>query len=257
VALYFRLLGAGLRARMQYKLDFLVTTLLYALITAIDFLIVAAILFRYQQVEGWTLYQVAILSGMTGSAYGLYRTFCSELEGFERYLVTGDFDNLLIRPWPTLASLLSRNFDLGRIGALLQGLTLVSIGIVGAGAPWWVWPYLVLSVPAGACIISALSLAVSASGFWLVRIADLQTFAVNAPNAASNYPMEIFPKWLRWLFTGVLPVAATAYLPMRYALHKGGSALSLLAPFAAAGGAMAVALAFWRHGERHYQSTGN
>jgi ABC-2 type transport system permease protein len=257
MVLYFRLLAASIRIRMQYKLDFVVSTFLYGLITAVDFLVVAAILYRFREIEGWTIYQVAILSGTASSAYGLYRTFCTELESFERYLVTGEFDTLLTRPWPTLASLLSRSFDLGRVGALIQGLTLLAVGISGAGAPWWVWLYVLLSVPAGAVVISSLSLVASASGFWLTRIADLQTFVVNAPNAAANYPMEIFPRWLRYLFTGVLPVAASGYLPMRFALQKGGSALNLLAPFVAAVCVAGAALALWRVGEQHYQSTGN
>jgi ABC-2 type transport system permease protein len=257
VALYFRLLGAGMRARLQYKLDFMLTTVLFAFITAIDFLTVAAILYRYRYVAGWNIYEVALLSGVSSAANGLYRVFGSELSTFERYLVQGEFDSLMTKPWPTLASLLSRNFDLGRVGAVLQGVVLIALGLKGVGAPAWLWVYAYVITLAGGFVMSSLSLAVAAAGFWILRIDDLQTFAINAPLAAATYPQEIFPKLLRWLFLSVLPVAAFSYVPLRYALGKGGTPWALGAPFVAGLLSVAVALRFWQWGERHYQSTGN
>ncbi|HLN65054.1 MAG TPA: ABC-2 family transporter protein [Symbiobacteriaceae bacterium] len=257
MALYFRLIWAGIRSRMQYKWDFLLSTLLYGVITAADFMTVAAILYRYKSVAGWNVWEVAVLSGMASSGYGLYRVFCSELDGFERYLVTGEFDNLLIRPWPTLASLLARNFDLGRVGAFCQGLLILTLGLRGAGVQGWLRVYAYLVPVAGACIIAALALISAAAGFWVTRINDLVTFMVNAPYAAANYPMDIFPRWLRRLFTVVLPVAAMGFIPMEYGLGKGGSPVALVVPFVAAGVALAVAYGAWRVGERRYQSSGS
>ncbi|HYF75604.1 MAG TPA: ABC-2 family transporter protein [Symbiobacteriaceae bacterium] len=257
MALYLRLLGAGVRARLQYKFDFLFTTVLYGVITAIDFLTVAAILFRYSSVAGWNVYEIALLSGMASASNGLFRVLGSEVTLFERYLVTGEFDNLLIRPWPTLASLLTRNFDIGRVGAFLQGLLLVVVGLNGVGAPVWLWVYCLVVPFAGCLVIGAIYLAVAAAGFWLTRIDELQTFAVNAPLAAVNYPQEIFPKALRWLFLSLLPMAAIGYVPLSYALGKGGSVLGLVVPFLAAGASVAVSVRLWGWGERRYQSTGS
>jgi ABC-2 type transport system permease protein len=272
MALYLRLLAASIRVRMQYKLDFLFTTLAYAVLTMADFLTVAAILYRYRAVAGWNIYEVATLSGVASSAYGLYRVFGGELDGFERYLVTGEFDTLLTRPWPTLASLLARNFDLGRAGALLQGLLVLTIGLRGIGlkgiglrgiglndsglSPWMA-AYVYLLPVAGGCIFIGLSLAAAAAGFWLTRIYELQIFVLNAPQAAANYPQDLFPAWMRRLFLGVLPVSAMGYVPMRFALGKGGSAWSLAVPFVAAALTLWVAYRFWLWGERHYQSTGS
>lgn len=260
MALYLRLVGASIRSRLQFKVDFVITTLLYAVITAVDFLTVAAILYRYREVSGWNIYEIALLAGVASAATGLFRTFAAELSGFERYLVTGEFDNLMTRPLPTLVTLLARNFDLGRLGATLQGLVLLSIGLKGVlaqGAPPWLAVYIFLLPVAGFFIMIAIALLVATAGFWLTRIDDLQTFALNAPMTAVNYPMEIYPRWLRWLLTGVLPVATMAYLPLTYALGKGGMLVMLLAPFLTATVAMLLTLRLWRWGERHYQSTGN
>ncbi|HYF95835.1 MAG TPA: ABC-2 family transporter protein [Symbiobacteriaceae bacterium] len=257
MSLYFRLLGAGIRCRLQYKFDFLVTTVLYALLAAVDFLTVAAILYKYRSVSGWDVYEVALLSGLASTANGLFRVFGSELVEFERYLVTGEFDSLLIRPWPALATLLSRNFDLGRAGAFVQGLLLVVVGLHGTGAPVWLWIYCLMLPAAGALVIGSIYLAVGTVGFWLTRISDLTIFAVNAPLSAAAYPQEIYPRLLRWLFLSLLPVAAIGYVPLRYAFGKGGSPFALLVPFVAATAGVALTMRFWQWGQRYYQSSGS
>ncbi|MFZ5826825.1 MAG: ABC transporter permease [Bacillota bacterium] len=260
MVLYFRLLGASIRSRMQYKWDFLLTAVLYALITAVDFLTVAAILHRYHSVAGWTLYEVALLSGLASASQGLYRVFAAELDTFDKYLVGGEYDGLLIRPWPPLLSLLARNFDIGRIGAAVQGYLVITIGLAGVlaqGAPGWLAFYVYLLPLSGAVIVTAISIAVAGIGFFITRINDLQTFAIGAPITAAAYPADIFPRWLRGLLTGLLPVTAIGYIPVRFALGKGGTLLHLAVPFLAAAAAITVALHVYRWGERRYQSTGS
>lgn len=258
--LYFRLLGASVRARMQYKFDFLVSMSLYALGASLEFLTLAAILHRYSNIGGWNLYEVTILCGIANSSYGLFRVFGTELNGFERYLVTGEFDGLLVRPWPSLATLLSRNFDLARAGAALQGIFMIFLGVSGViaqGAPVWVAPYAFLMPLAGTLVVAAMCLVTAAAGFWLTRIEELSTFTLNAPVTAGNYPLHIFPGWMRRLLTVVLPIATIGYFPINYALGKGGAPWHLALPFLSAGLSVWVAVQFWNWGERHYQSTGS
>lgn len=258
--LYFRLLAAALRARMQYKFDFVLSAVLYGMGTALDFLFVATVLYHYKVISGWNLYEVALLSGVATSAFGIYRVFAAEIDHFDRYLIHGEFDSVLIRPWPTLATVIAHDFDLGRIGALAQGLLVLGIGLVGVlrqGAPAWVAGYIFLLPLAGACVLTALAVASSAAGFWLTRVGELLTFTISAPTAAGQYPADIFPRWLRELLTFVLPVTTFTYLPLRAALGKGGSLSLLLLPFLVAPVALYLSTRFWGWGERHYQSTGS
>ncbi len=258
--LYIRLLAASIRARMQYKIDFVLTALLYAVGASLEFLTLATILYRYPSIGGWGLYEVAILSGIANSSYALFRLFGPELNNFEKYLVTGEFDSVLIRPWPSLLTLLSRNFDLGRVGSTVLGYAMVFLGVRGVisqGAPLWVAPYAFLMPLIGAVVVAAMCLVTAAAGFWLTRIDELSTFTLNAPVTAGNYPTHIFPGWMRRLLTAVLPVATFGYFPLNYALGKGGAPWHLALPFISAVLSVWVSLQFWHWGERHYQSTGS
>jgi ABC-2 type transport system permease protein len=258
--IYLRLLAASVRAQMQYRFDFLVSTVLYAALTMIDFGTVAVILARFKVVGGWELPQVALLAGVATTAWGLYRTFASEIHEIEPYLASGSFDALLVRPYPPLLLLTAQRFDLGRIGGIFQGLLVLGAGLwsflaSGGGALAALY-ILLLPLPAFG-IMLGLSLATAGVGFWIIRVEQLQHFVLGAPMAAGNYPLAIFPGWLRRVLTFILPVGAWGYLPISYLLGKGGSPLALGAPIVAAGAVLGAGLLVWKAGLNRYQSTGS
>lgn len=258
--IYLRLLAASVRGQMQYRFDFIISTLLNALLTIMDFGTVAVILLRFKEVGGWTLPQVALLAGIPSAAWGLYRTFASELHEIEPHLVSGSFDSFLTRPYPPLLLLVAQRFDLGRIGGILQGVLVLGTGLwyflTSGGAP--LAALYILTLPLAAFgIMVGISLATAGIGFWIIRVEQLQHFVQGAPMAAANYPLTIFPSWLRRVLTYILPTGAWAFYPLQYLLGKGGTALALGAPYLAAALVVLVGYTIWRAGLNRYQSTGS
>lgn len=259
--LYGRFAAASLRAKMQYKMDFLMSTFLYAGLTTADFLMLAAIMLRFKQVGGWDIYEVGLLYGMSWIAMSLYRTFAPELHDFDQYIAHGEFDALLVRPWPTLLTLLGRNFEPYRLGAALQGGIILGISahhLVTTGALDRSALFYVLAASVvGTLIPFSLSLMTASLAFWVVRTGDLQTFTMYAPITASQYPLTVYPRWLKALLTSILPVGFINFIPVQYLLGKGGGSWALVVSPLVAVVFTLLAYALWRTGERHYHSTGS
>ena len=187
------------------------------MLTVSDFLMLAAIMLRFKEVGGWNIYEVGLLYGMAWIAMALYRTFAAELHNFDRYIVHGEFDGLLVRPWPTLLTLLGRNFEPHRLGAALQGAMILAIAVnhltkTGALHSWGV-AYIVAASFFGALIPFGLSLLTATLAFWVVRTGELQPFTMYAPMTASQYPLTVYPRWLRWLLSSILPVGVYQLRP--------------------------------------------
>lgn len=195
--LYRKLLSAAIKARMEYRFDFLSSLFIQAAMGAYDFLFIAVMLWRFGNIRGWNIYEVALLFAVSRLAFGLYRTFFSELDRFEYYMVSGDFDALLIRPWPSLLVLLSKDFDLTRINWSIQGMALGSYAVWGLVRQGVLTPlelaYLPVAVAESICLFVAVSLATSACAFWIVRIEELKVFTMNAPSSAALYHWISFP----------------------------------------------------------------
>lgn len=261
LGLYNKLIAASIRAQMQYKMNFITSAATTGIIMVLDFLILSAILYRFDDITGWNIYEVGILYGISSAAISLYRLFAPEIHDFERYVISGELDQLLIRPVSPLLLLLTRNLDLSRLGGVVQGLSVLTISLIGLHAQGKDMLTLLLFTPvaivSGSVIYFSISLSTAASSFWTQQIKDLQTFTIYAPANASNYPIGLYPGWLKWLFFSFIPIAFMNYLPMLALLGKGGSwYYPILTPLVA-GIALYFSHCFWRWGIRHYHSTGS
>jgi ABC-2 type transport system permease protein len=170
-------------------------------------------------------------------------------------------DQLLIRPVSPLLLLLTRNLDLSRIGGIVQGMAVLAISLWGLHTQGkdilLLLGFLPVAIVSGSAVYFAISLCTAASSFWTQQIKDLQTFTIYAPANAANYPVSLYPGWLKWLFFSILPIAFMNYVPMLTLLDKGGSwYYPLLTPVAAIV-AVWLGICFWRVGIRHYHSTGS
>ncbi|MEX0974213.1 MAG: ABC-2 family transporter protein [Bacillota bacterium] len=261
IRLYWILLSASMRAKMQYKFDFLASSIIQALMGMYDYLIVAVILWKFRTVQGWDIWEIGLLYAVSRVGWGIYRLIGEELDRFETYIVRGDFDSVLIRPWPSLFVLLSRNLDLTRLTWVIQGAAVGWISaapLLKSGALTWAGVgHLVLASIWTACLYMAVGIATSSAAFKIVRIEELQVFTQNAPGTAVLYPLEIYPGWLRYLLLSVIPLGVGNYIPVRYVLGKGGTWFNLALPPVAAILSLYIAMLLWHAGEAKYHSTGS
>ncbi|MET3939870.1 ABC-type uncharacterized transport system permease subunit [Paenibacillus sp. PvP094] len=118
--LYKILIRTSIRSRMQYKFNFILASVLAALIQISEFLMVALVLHQFGAIKGWSLHEIGYLFAIMTLSKTLYRTFGNEVHHLEKYLVGGELDQLLTRPMPVLLALLPQNFRI-MVGEVLQG----------------------------------------------------------------------------------------------------------------------------------------
>ncbi|MGG1661474.1 ABC transporter permease [Brevibacillus sp. NRS-1366] len=261
IVLYRKLVAASIRAQMQYKMNFVTSAATTGMIMVLDFLILSAILYRFNDVIGWNIYEVGLLYGISSVSVSTYRLFAPEINDFEKYIVQGELDQLLIRPVSPLLLLLTRNLDMSRLGGIVQGMSVLVLSLIGLYGQGKAIGLLLLFAPvaiaSGSIIYFSIALCTAALAFWTHQIKDLQTFTIYAPANAANYPIGLYPSWLKWLFYTVLPIAFMNYVPMLTLLDKAGNWYYPLLTPVAAGGALFLSLRLWNVGIRHYHSTGS
>jgi ABC-2 type transport system permease protein len=69
--LYWRLIWARIRAQMQYKVSFLLELAGFAVTTSLDFAVIAILFSRFPSLGGWSIHEVALLYGLTMTAFPL------------------------------------------------------------------------------------------------------------------------------------------------------------------------------------------
>ncbi|GIP38063.1 ABC transporter permease [Paenibacillus sp. J31TS4] len=258
--LYLLLFRASVRSRMQYKLNFLLSSGLAAFINLMEFLLIAIILQRFGDIKGWSLYEIGYLYSVLLLSRAIYRILASDVHHIEKYLVGGELDQLLTRPIPVLLALMTQNVTI-LLGEVIQGTVLLVLcfqGLLAAGQIGWLAiPQTALVILAGSVILFAIGLLSATAGFWLTRVRDLQNITEDAARNAAQYPLVLYPGWLRMILLTLVPVGFANYVPALYILRGEYGPWLLLVSTAAAVLLLWVSFRFWRLGLSRYQSAGS
>lgn len=264
VRLYFRLIGARIRAQMQYKVSFLINLVGFMLLTGLEFGVVAVLLMRFGTVAGWSLYEVALLYGLTSLALGLAEMIGRGFDApFEQMMVQGSFDSILIRPLGTLFQVFTSDFQLRRLGRSFQALAVLGYGLWNLPIVWSLANVVLLlcTIVAGTLIYLGLFVIGATVCFWTIKTPEVMNVLIFGGEELTGYPLSIYSYWMRTIFLAVVPLAFVNYPTALWLLERTDphglpawlAWCSLLVALAFNG----VALAFWRVGVSRYTSTGS
>lgn len=264
--IYRVMAGARIRADWQYRGVFIGYTLTQGLITFIDFLAIAVIFGRVDQLAGWSVAEVAFLYGTSSVAFYVGDVFISQVERGPQRVRTGTFDSLLIRPLGPLFQLCADDFAFRRVGKLVQALATVAYALVAIDVHWTIDKLAVFAVmlAAGSVIFSSIWVITSSLAFRMIGATEVMNAFTYGAAYATQYPLSVMGKWLRRFLTFLVPAAFVNYFPSLYILDKhdrlipggAGSVVRFLSPLVAVV-LVFVARAAWTNAIRHYRSTGS
>jgi ABC-2 type transport system permease protein len=262
--LYWRLVGARIRAQMQYKASFALELVGFALTTGLDFAVIAILFSRFPSLAGWTVHEVALLYGLTMTAFSLTEMLGRGFDApFEAMMAQGTFDKILTRPQGAFFQVLASEFQLRRLGRTLQGGAILLYALSSLSIAWT--PAKVLLVPltiaSGVVVFLGLFVIGATICFWTIKTPEVINAFTFGGSTLTSYPLSIYHRWLRTLFLFVVPVGFVNYPAALLLLGRSdpfglSPALAWGAPLVAAL-FFSVARAFWQIGVSKYTSSGS
>ncbi len=261
--LYWKYIGISIRAQMQYKVSFIMAAIGHFLITAVEFLAIWAMFDRFGSIDAWTLAEVALFYGMVHIAFSISEGAARGFDLFPSMVKSGDFDRFLLRPRSTAFQVASMEFQLLRIGRLLQAVIILGWAVTTLDISWTL-PRVLLTIGAiggGACIFSGFFVIQATLAFWTVESLEIMNTITYGGVEAASYPLAIYRDWFRRFFTFVVPLACVNYFPALAILGKPDpmglpTVLGWLSPLLGVA-FLWVTLQIWKVGVRHYTSTGS
>jgi ABC-2 type transport system permease protein len=261
--LYRRLIGARIRAQMQYRVSFLLMTLVSMVVTGSDLLAILILFNYFGELAGWRAGEVALLYGLAMVAFGLSEMVAAGFDVFPRAIQQGEFDRVLLRPVGIFVQVLAADFQLRRLGRTAQGGLALALAMAWTPIVWTPLKvfYLLVVLISGFVMFSALLVLGAVLCFWTVQSIEIINTVTYGGTEMASYPLPIYHDLLQRFFTFVVPLAFVSYFPALYLLDRPElqglpNWLPGATPVAAAVLALTAWLA-WRVGVRHYQSTGS
>lgn len=259
--LLLRYAGISLRGQMQYRASFWMLATAHFVNTGIEFAGLWVLFQRFGSLQGWRLEEVALLYGIVNCAFALAEGVGRGWDVFPGLVRSGGFDRLLLRPRGTALQVAGAEMQLMRVGRLAQAALVLTWAL--GKLELWTRPELLLltlfCILGGACLFYGLFVLTATAAFWTVEGLEVANCVTYGGTETAQYPMSIYPRWFRGIFTFLVPLACIGFLPAQVLLGRteGWGTLPLwLAPCVGVL-FLVVSLWVWEFGVKRYHSTGS
>jgi ABC-2 type transport system permease protein len=244
----------GALGELAYRVNFFVQLFesLLELATAIAGL---AVIFSYtSRLGGWTQDQVLALVGVFFLVGGGIRFVLQpSLEQLIESVRDGTLDFTLVKPEDAQLVSSIQRVEIWKLTDVGLGVGVLAVALARLGEHVGLLQALqfAAALVAGGIIVYSFWVILATSAFWLVRVENILV-VFQSMYEAGRWPVSIYPGWLRFALTFVVPVGFAVTVPAQ-ALAGHLTWQVLAGAWALAVGLFAVARLFWRMGLRRYQ----
>jgi ABC-2 type transport system permease protein len=257
---YVRLVAAflwvGVMGEIAYRVNFFFQ-LFQSLLSLIVALAGINVIFSYtSSLGGWGREEILALVGvylLVGGIIGLL--IQPGMEQFIESVRDGTLDFTLTKPEDAQFLVSIRRVNIWSVIDIILGLAVLVTALVNLGERVGVGQAgeFILMLMAGTVIIYCFFLILAALSFWFVRVENILVI-FQSMYEAGRWPVSLYPGWLRYGLTFIIPVAFATTVPAE-ALTGRLDWITLLLALAIAVFLLIASRIFWRIGLRHYSGS--
>ena len=249
------------KSALQYRASFLMQSLAQFVMTGGEMLAVVVLLTRFEAVGHWGAGEIMFFFGVMQSTFALTELFGRGITSFTWFVQRGEFDALILRPRPLLLQVMVSQLDPRRIGGVTVGVIAMLVAGARLNIQWTLLKALLLMevVLGSMLLILGLFMIEATVSFFSVKSIEMVNVLTYGGRTACQYPVDVYPNVLRFLFTYLAPFAMCMHWPVSWVLGEPMASLPVwgyfLTPLAGAA-FFALMVRIWYVGVRHYRSTG-
>ena len=261
--LYGRSMAMLIKSQLQYPVSFLMQTLAQLVMEGGEMLAVILLIDRFDRMNQWGPGDLYFFFGLMSVSFYLTEIFGRGITGNFPYLVrSGQLDTILLRPRGVLTQVLCSAADPRRITCIAVGVVSMVIGSSLSAIAWTPVKALLLaeSIFCSGWLLMGLFMIEAILCIHSVKSIEITNAITYGGRSACEYPSDIYPRWLRVLFTVIAPFALVLHVPASMILEKPLFGWPVWAAFLTplAGPAVfGIMYLLFRKAMKYYRSTGS
>lgn len=249
------------KSAMQYRASLLMQVIAQFVMTGGEMLAVVVLLSRFRVVGHWGAGEIMFFFGVMQSTFALTELFGRGITSFPWFVQRGDFDALILRPRPLLTQVMVSQLDPRRMGGVLVGVIAILVAGARLNIRWTLTKALLLGevVLGSMLLLMGLFMIEATVSFFSVKSIEMVNILTYGGRTACQYPVDVYPGVMRFLFTYLAPFAMCMHWPVSYVLGAPMVQLPVWGYFLTPLAGMAffaLMVRVWYGGVRHYRSTG-
>lgn len=254
--LFIRNSQVRIQREMEYRANY-ITGVSISIINAIIPAVFQYFIFTQTKgFPGWTLYQIILFQGVLLLALGIRNTMFGEIrEVVDELVGNGNFDRILLKPYPPIGTIMASGFSIQHTGTFLTGVVLVIYSALKLGISIGIGQLLllILSLICGLIFFASLNIIYCSVMVMIIHMGGIWDMFQNILSIA-QYPKEIFPKLAQTVFVAIAPFMIIAYFPTRILL--GNVDMTLIYAFISSLIFLFGSIVLWNRCLKKYTSAG-
>ena len=212
---------------------------------------------NFSNIKGFTLYEVLLTFSIIQFGFAFCETFFRGMDVFDELIISGNFDKLLLRPRNIMFQVFTEEMSLVRIARLLQALIILIIALVKINIDWDIYKIITVIFMLISSILIFLGIFILAASYCFVTVKGLEVRNVftDGGKHMAQYPIGIFKKGFKFIFTFIIPYGFVNYYPLLYILGKSNNKLFMFSPLITVLYLIPCIIVFYK-GIKKYSSTG-
>lgn len=230
--LYIKTLKMHIKSTLEYKASFIISFISQILVFFSYYFIILSLFSKFGNIKGFTLYEVLLCFSIIQFGYAFCETFARGIDQFDKLIIKGDFDRLLIRPQNILIQVLCYDLDLVKISRLIQAIIVFVIALVNLNIDWTILKVvaLLLMILSSIVIFFGIFLLAASFCFFTIQGLEVRNLFTDGGKHMAQYPIGVFNKGFIIFFTIIIPYAFVNYYPLLYVLGKSNNIFYMLSP---------------------------
>lgn len=261
--IYFLYIKIFFKARAEYKIPFIFGVFSNFYRYFINFALFWVIVNKFSDIAGWNFAEMSVLFGLnlfTYSISGVLIWFTVYHLGIT--ITEGRLDQYLTRPMSIIGQMICQRFGDTFIGQIIVTVFFLSMAFYELidQITLKISVYLILSIIGGVFIQCGAMIIIGSISFWTSRSIEMGEIFYYNLRRMTNYPLTIYPKWIKVLLTYIFPWAFINYYPSIIILNKPSSRTdSMLGWFSPLVGVFILMLSFiiFKQGLKRYDGSGH
>ena len=258
IRIYFLIASQYMKARMQYRADFIISLFGMLLINISGFFTFWILFHSITSFDGWSYYDIIFIYAFSLLALTPQQLFFDNLWNLNTHLILGTFTKYYFKPLNIMFYYISEVFDIKGLGQLVFGVVILIYASIKLEIEWSFVKILLLAINlfSSSLIMISIMILSASLGFWVSNTASLLDFVFRFRDFV-RYPITIFNGFFRFIFTFVIPTGFIAFYPSKIFLRQGE--FDILMYFSPIVGVALFIVAYkvWSRGVNCYLGTGS
>ena len=212
-----RLVGTFMRVgvmnEMQYRINFFLQLIQSILTVGTGLIILAVVFSKTDELGGWSRPQLLAVMGVFTLVGGIIRTFIQpNMQRVVEDVRQGKLDFALTKPADAQILVSVREVRFWQLTDVLVGIAVLVAAMTQLSLRWQDLVGFVVLLLCGLVSIYCFWLMLASASFWLVRMNEVQEL-FDGLYRAGQYPVGIYPGWLKYGLTFIVPLAFAITVP--------------------------------------------